>query len=75
MWARAMAARDQFRRWRAGLASNERYRQLECGAASYTLVSVKRATTVGLWLAGLNGAALALTATLFVQSYSLIKGD
>ena len=74
-WSGAIEMRDGFQRWWSQVGSSQRRRQLDRGPASYSLVAAKRATTFGLFLAGLSGAALALTSTLFVQSYSLIKGD
>jgi hypothetical protein len=57
-----------------GRARRRQRRQL-AQPASYSLIRVKRAAIIGLWLAGLNGAALVVAFAFMIQSYTSSRGD
>ena len=74
-----MRARDRFRQWWAQYwAWDARLRWQDRRPAHYSLIAVRRATTAAKWLVGLNGAALVLSFSFYIQAYMSIlsiKGD
>ena len=73
--------RDEFRRstfylsMPQSLERRERHRRLYSQPAGYSLVRSQNIATVGLWLAGINGAALAVSFAFMIQSYTSIRND
>jgi hypothetical protein len=75
---RGLKSRHQ--RWLAErwpyFATNLRLIRLDSSQpARYSIISTRRASTVGLWFAGINGAALVLDFAFFIQAYLSFKSD
>jgi hypothetical protein len=70
---------DRYDNWMAErlafYATNLRLIRLDRQPASYSIISASRASTVGLWFAGISGAALVLSFAFLIQAYLSLKGD